>query len=144
MKRVIYWFRDRRAVAKWNKDISLIMEMAKHHRDGHFYWSQLVWQEVHMYILLAKQVEQVEFEELCRRRGFDAMMRAYLVGMLKYVGLGRNLICGLGRNLICDDKTQVSRGSDVDSSSLLNIPPPPSPPPNCLVSECGQIRKKEK
>lgn len=81
----------RKAVSKWNADIPLILAMAKHHKDGEFYWSQLVWQEVHMYISLAEQVNPDEYKELCNRRGFDPMMREYLTGILRYIGLGRNL-----------------------------------------------------
>jgi hypothetical protein len=65
--------------------------MAEHHKDGAFYWSQLVWQEVWMYISLAVQVDWDEYEALCKRRGFDAMMREYLAAMLIHVGLGRKL-----------------------------------------------------
>ncbi len=91
MKRIVRWFRNRKAVAKWNADIPLIEAMAEHHKDGGFKWSQLVWQEVWMYISLAAQVDHDEYDVLCKRRGFDAMMRAYLSVMLIHVGLGRNL-----------------------------------------------------
>ena len=91
MKRIVRWFRMRRAVAKWNADIPLIMAMAAANEDGAWKWSQLVWQEAWMYISLAKQVEPEEFDWLCNRRGFDAMMRKYLEGMLRHVGLGRLL-----------------------------------------------------
>jgi hypothetical protein len=91
MSSIIRWFRVRKAVAKWNADRYLLRAMAERHADGVFYWGQLVFQEIHMYITLGKQVQQEEFNVLCRRRGFDAMMRAYLSAMLKHVGLGRLL-----------------------------------------------------
>ena len=91
MKSIVRWFRTRRSVKKWNADIPLISAMSERHKDGPFYWGQLVWQEVSMYILLAKQVEPEEFSALCERRGFDSMMRAYLSGMLRHVLLGCKL-----------------------------------------------------
>jgi len=91
VKAVVRWFRMRRACAKWNADIPLILAMADANKDGAFKWGQLVWQEVWMYIGLAKQVEPDEFDGLCKRRGFDAMMREYLAGMLRHIGRGRLL-----------------------------------------------------
>ena len=91
MKALIRWFRMRRACAKWNADIPLIRAMAGVNHDGPFKWGQLVWQEIQMYIDLAKQVDPSEFDNLCKRRGFDDMMREYLTGMLRHVGIGRLL-----------------------------------------------------
>lgn len=91
MKALIRWFRMRRACAKWNADIPLIRAMAGVSHEGPFKWGQLVWQEIPMYIDLAKQVDPSEFDDLCKRRGFDAMMREYLAGMLRHVGIGRLL-----------------------------------------------------
>lgn len=91
MKALVRWFRMRRACAKWNADIPLIWAMAEASHDGPFKWGQLVWQEIQMYIDLAKQVDPSEFDNLCKRRGFDAMMREYLAGMLRHVGIGRLL-----------------------------------------------------
>ena len=94
MKCIAKWLRNlrnRKAVLKWNSDLPLIKAMAKHHNDGPFYWHQLVWQEVWMHISIAEQVELGEFDHLCTRRGFDEMMKAYLAGMLRHVGLGKKL-----------------------------------------------------
>lgn len=54
-------------------------------------WSQLVWQEIWMFISLGKQVTNDDLYWISNRRGFDTPMRAYLKEMLIFVGLGELL-----------------------------------------------------
>lgn len=53
----------------------------------HFYWSQLVWQEITMFIQIGQPVDQEEFSWLCDRRGFNRLQREYLAAMVKLVDL---------------------------------------------------------
>jgi hypothetical protein len=80
-----------KATDKWNSSVDYIMSEAKKTEDGSFKWSQLVWQEIWMYIGLGEQVEPSEFDTLCRRRGFTPAMRWYLQEMMIHVGLGKML-----------------------------------------------------
>ena len=101
-KELYYKYRIRKAVNKWNKDIPYIKkcieeddkilpenkesgENYRPHRS--FYWKQLVWQEIKMYIQIGKQVELSEFTWLCNSRGFSLNEQNYLQTMLEYVGL---------------------------------------------------------
>lgn len=56
-----------------------------------FMWSQLVWQEIGMWIREGKQVNKDEFNWMVKRRGFDNYMENYLKELLKYVSLGKEL-----------------------------------------------------
>ena len=103
----IYWqslwykYRINKAINKWNKDIPYIQkcidednkvlpeipegESYRTHRL--FYWQQLVWQEVKMYIRIGQPVDLKEFIQLCSRRGFTLNEQNYLRDLLRHVGL---------------------------------------------------------
>ena len=94
IRTLMKWLRLRKACAAWNDDITLIRAVASESGTPNavFKWGQLVWQEIWMYISLGKQVDPVEFHELCERRGFDWAMCEYLRKMLVRVGLGKRLV----------------------------------------------------
>ncbi len=82
-----------KAIKKWNKDIGSIKIYMKLSQkdDPYFYWKQLVWQEIDMYIKLGEQVTKEDFNCLIKRRGFDKYMINYLREMIIYVGLGKEI-----------------------------------------------------
>jgi len=88
----LLWRRLNKAAKKWNADVERIRCDAATTPDGTFKWSQLVWQEIDMYILLGEQVQPEEFEYLCKRRGFTPAMCVYLKEMMVSVGLGKKLV----------------------------------------------------
>lgn len=78
---------------KWNSEHFQQEELVKtYEKDGGFKVYQLVKQEIEMWIRLGKQVCLDDFIDICVRRGFNAWTSLYLKNMLKYVGIGDNLI----------------------------------------------------
>lgn len=82
---------------KFTNDLVLIGDIIKLKGDDPevlteavFKWG-LVRQECEMYCIIGEVVNKKEFYELCETRGFDKDMRQYIIGMMKYVGLGDNL-----------------------------------------------------
>lgn len=93
------------AVEKWNSDKDRILawikieEETSHDKDFYFYWGQLVWQEIKMWILMSlhgmdehasdeifvKSITAEDFEGTCLRRGFDDFMKEYLCEMLDFL-----------------------------------------------------------
>jgi hypothetical protein len=55
--------------------------------DYAFKWYQLVIQEIKMWIMINKIVDQEEFDSMCKCRGFDDDMREYLFKALNVVEL---------------------------------------------------------
>lgn len=90
-KKKIYLHRINRAVRKWNSDIPYINECIEKEstEDNHrgFYWNQLVWQEINMYIRMGEKIAVNEFCWLCDRRGFTLLEQNYLQSMMQYIGL---------------------------------------------------------
>lgn len=82
------------AAQKWNADLSTIQGKAEASVDEYavFKWSELVWQEIQMYVFIGEQVTPDEFDWLVKRRGFDTLMIDYLKEMLGYLGIGAALI----------------------------------------------------
>ena len=85
--------RDKKALAKWNADLSWIGQKCAESDDEYadFKWVQLVWQEIWMWSRQDKQVDLAEFNWICERRAFDPVMRTYLYEMVCYLGLGEGL-----------------------------------------------------
>ena len=82
--------RMRRAVSFWNASVDTICASITHSRNkdmARFKWSQLVWQEITMFISLDKQVDDSELRWICRRRGFTRHQRRFLKRALCHVGL---------------------------------------------------------
>jgi len=83
--------RIKQAVSFWNASVSTICASITHSRDkdmAYFKWSQLVWQEIVMYISLDKQVvDDNELCWICRRRGFTRYQRRFLKQALCHIGL---------------------------------------------------------
>lgn len=82
--------RLRQAVLFWNSRISEIRMSITHSADrvdARFKWTQLVWQEILMYINLDRPVEEDDLRWLCRRRGFTKNQRAFLRQALCHLGL---------------------------------------------------------
>lgn len=98
---LIKWFHNfflhrklKKAIIRWNKDLPYIKSRCAKYKkaypteDGReFYWHQLVWQEISMYIMLNKKIAPNEFAWLCNRRGFTLEEQNYLQSMMQYVGL---------------------------------------------------------
>lgn len=94
-----------KAVEKWNGDEERIKEYVKELEktinDAYFYWNQLVWQEILMYISIVSrngtlddegnytiaEIEIDDVENICDRRGFGDNERNYLYEMIKYLGI---------------------------------------------------------
>ncbi len=93
IKRFFSYRKTEKAREKWNKDVNIIINYinSSKKKDATFYWSQLVWQEITMYIKIGEQVRKDDFNWLVNRRGFDKDMINYLRNMLIYVGLGKNI-----------------------------------------------------
>lgn len=85
-----------KAIKKWNRDIEIITTYINtcQKDNPYFYWKQLVWQEINMYIRLDEQVTKKAFQCLVKRRGFDKYMVNYLREMIIYVGLGKIILRG--------------------------------------------------
>lgn len=95
-RNLIYKYRFNKAIKKRSKDRFLFYSLDKNEEikfpeNYWFKWSQLVEQEIFMYIRLGKQVELKEFYDLCQRRKFYPEQIKYLREIIKYVGLGKNL-----------------------------------------------------
>jgi len=76
------------AVDWWNERIEIIINPNINEqldRDkAIFKWSQLVWQEIIMYIDLGKVND---FDWLCDRRGFNEVQRRFLYDILTHIGM---------------------------------------------------------
>lgn len=119
-----------KAINKWEKDIPYIKkcidednktlpvipkgESYRPHRM--FYWNQLVWQEIKMYIRLGKPVDLKEFIWLCDRRGFTLNERNYLKAVLQHVGLWK-----------IKPGSAVGYNPPPENSERLKNPPPAPP-----------------
>lgn len=77
-----------KAVKWWNERIPYITERIKEDKDkdSMFKWKQLVWQEIRMYCRIGR-VDRIELSDLCDRRGFNNVQRAFLEEALKHVEL---------------------------------------------------------
>lgn len=74
-----------RAVKKWNNDVEWITSQLKT-SDDVFKWTQLVWQEIVMWIRIGDPTKpQEELDWLADRRGFSETQKAYLRSMMKHV-----------------------------------------------------------
>ena len=88
-----FWYnlRINKAVKKWNQDLhyirQCILEESTPEESRGFYWNQLVWQEISMYISIGKSVQPDELAWLCSRRGFTLKEQNYLQSMMQHVGL---------------------------------------------------------
>lgn len=69
----------------WNNNVNNINQAIDSSQDTFeaFKWTQLVWQEMWMWIKLGKKVSLAEFEEMCKTRGFDEKMRIFLCEFLR-------------------------------------------------------------
>ena len=94
VKNLLYWYRHRKALKKWNTDVPFITKQIGDSDDRAWKWSQLVWQEIWMWCKLGEQVSQDDFDFIADRRGFDGAMREYLHDMMCHVGLGKKLSLG--------------------------------------------------
>lgn len=107
-----------KAAAIWNSNINNIQrfidEENKNSKDesdkitNGFKWTQLVWQEIWMWIKLSThtdsiinydeceikcgQVQQSDFDEIYIRRGFNQNQRKLLMDCLKEIGIGEELV----------------------------------------------------
>lgn len=78
---------------KWNSEYNQQEKLVKtYEKNGELKVYQLVKQEIEMWIRLGKQVEPKDYTDICYRRRFNAETDFYLKTMLKYVGIGDNLI----------------------------------------------------
>ena len=87
--------RMKKAILKWNSNAEYItqcIEESSDPNDTGFKWTQLVWQEITMWIRLHEQVSQEDFDWITNRRGFDQKMIRYLKSTLTQVGLGKLLV----------------------------------------------------
>jgi hypothetical protein len=79
----------KKAVEFWNARTAQIKkaistDMGKH---AHFKWTQLVWQEMHMWSLIAEKVSLGQFNAMCAQRGFSNEQIEFLREYLNEVGL---------------------------------------------------------
>lgn len=101
----------------WNDNLEFIGEQIKEelkndsNNNSGFKWGQLVQQEIFMYNRLNKQLEYKEFNELCIRRGFNAVQREFIVDALRSVGLTETL----------DSMALVKDTSEDASGELINV-----------------------
>lgn len=84
----------KREVKIWNLSIPYFIEHAvsvpvRDGFDGYFYWNQLVWQEIKMWIQIDEPVTMKDLDYMVARRGFDSSMAAYLAASLQRCGLLR-------------------------------------------------------
>ena len=114
-----------KAVEKWNGDEERIKEYVKELEktrkdDAYFYWNQLVWQEILMYISIVSRngtldhegnytfatIDRDDIEYICKRRGFGDNERNYLYEMIVHLGIrfedGPKII--INDDLLCDDR----------------------------------------
>ena len=83
---VLRW-RVKRARKKWNRDVPWIIRQADDDPENYFKWICLLWQEIEMWIILGKKVGKIEFDVICKRRGFNDVQQQYIVDMLSYIRL---------------------------------------------------------
>lgn len=75
---------------KWEKDVSLIQKDINsdlNKKEKFIKWG-FVRQECEMYCVIGEPIDPKEFQDLCKRRGFDDNMKKYIVETMKYTGLG--------------------------------------------------------
>ena len=86
--------RMKKALLKWNENVEYITHCIEESSDPNagFKWTQLVWQEIIMWIRLREQVSQEDFDWIISRRGFDQKMVSYLKSTLTHVGLSKLLV----------------------------------------------------
>ena len=99
--------------SKWNLDkerISNFIEQDDKDRNSYFKWAHLVYQEIRMWIKLSVrdgqfirennqedrkfipgQVNQIDFDCIVTRRGFNNDQVEYILESLKWLGIGNNL-----------------------------------------------------
>ena len=83
----------KRAISFWNGRVDEIQRSIAHSGDKlktHFKWSQLVWQEIKMYIFMDRLVEDDDLRWICQRRGFTRHQRRFLKQALCHVGLRKD------------------------------------------------------
>lgn len=87
--RILFWVRMRRVVRKWNADMAIAEPFMKClTAEDHFKWSQLVWQEIWMWVSLAEPERAPrELPEMAKRRGFNQAQIDYIEAMMRHVWL---------------------------------------------------------
>jgi hypothetical protein len=81
--------RLRDVVDWWNARTDMMLDVVRRADDPdreYFKWSQLVWQEIVMFIQLGK-VDADDLDWICARRGFSDLQRKVLEDALRHVGL---------------------------------------------------------
>ena len=82
--------RLRDVVEWWNARVDFMVQIIQAADDPdmeHFKWSQLVWQEIEMFIRLGKKIKVGDMKWICRRRGFSAAQTQMLKDAMAHVGL---------------------------------------------------------
>ena len=96
-KKQVEKYRTKKAIKLWNFNVDIINASVSREPDvnskylAQFKWTQLVWQEITMYIMIASQVEVDELSTLCKSRGFSQEQKDFLIYILVAIGLGDNL-----------------------------------------------------
>lgn len=84
--------RLRDVVEWWNARVDFMIQIIQAAEDPdmeHFKWSQLVWQEIEMFIRLGKEIKVGDMNWICHRRGFSAAQKQMLEDAMAHVGLWR-------------------------------------------------------
>ena len=85
--------RSRALVRWWNKRSVIVQQdidsaKPKERLDHIFRWTQLIWQELQMFVALGEQVGFDDLEYLTKARGFSKMQRLFLIEGVTHLGLG--------------------------------------------------------